>query len=263
MDLPLTHVYAGKLELESNYFQSLEGDVDGSHLPYLQSNLGGPRTANPSSSMLGLVEPARFEDTDYGLRQITVREGQEGKRAVTIGHFIMPTITQVRPGGKVFQTNMRTPIDDTHCIFWRVRYCFDEALDQRELWESKHGGWLYPELIRGTYKSVANKSNDYQIDRVKQRFFSYSGITSFILQDVAVTEDQHGPITDRTKEHLVSVDEYVIRVRRRMIAAAREVASGVDPQAPFMPEAAGLLQTRFTMHPTDSLDEKLAGAVAG
>ncbi|MGH2470035.1 MAG: hypothetical protein ACRDGF_08165, partial [Chloroflexota bacterium] len=55
------------------------------------------------------------------------------------------------------------------------------------------------------------------------------------------------PIADRTRERLVSVDEYIIRARRRLMRAARELQEGREPAAPFQPECLGLLPLRFTM----------------
>jgi hypothetical protein len=44
-------------------------------------------------------------------------------------------------------------------------------------------------LIPGTFIPADNKSNDYHIDRVAQRNFSYTGIKTFPLQDMAMMED--------------------------------------------------------------------------
>ena len=85
---------------------------------------------------------------------------------------------------------------------------------------------MYPKLIPGTFTPADNKSNDYHIDRVTQRTFSYTGIKTFPLQDIAMMEDQRGPLMDRTKEHLASSDAVIIQVRRRLIGAARALAPG-------------------------------------
>ena len=71
-------------------------------------------------------------------------------------------------------------------------------------------GFLFPEVLPGTFTPVANKSNDYLIDRLMQRNYSYTGIKSFPIQDLAMIEDQWGPIANRSLEHLVSSDEAII-----------------------------------------------------
>jgi phthalate 4,5-dioxygenase len=90
----------------------------------------------------------------------------------------------------------------------------------------KHGEYVYPKLIPGIFTPADNKSNDYHVDRVAQRSFSYTGIKTFPLQDIAMMEDQRGPLMDRTKEHLASSDAAIIQVRRRLIGAARALAEG-------------------------------------
>jgi hypothetical protein len=52
----------------------------------------------------------------------------------------------------------------------------------------------------------------------------FCGIPGFGVQDQAIQESQGaGPIVDRTQEHLGPSDGGIIRVRRRLIAAARAV----------------------------------------
>jgi hypothetical protein len=82
---------------------------------------------------------------------------------------------------------------------------------------------------------AANATNDYEIDRAKQRRNSnaedFTGITGIHLQDQAITESMGG-IYDRTRERLGSSDTMVIRVRRRLMAAATALAeSGSSPPA--------------------------------
>jgi hypothetical protein len=93
-------------------------------------------------------------------------------------------------------------------------------------------GWL------GRFRLEANEGNDYQLDRdAQERDEEYSGITGIHLQDQAITESM-GPIYDRTQEHLGSSDAMVIRVRRRLIAAARALeADGAVPPGVDQPDA--------------------------
>ena len=256
MELPDENVYGNKFETACNYFQSLEGDLDPSHNAFLHSNLA---TRKPGTIVPAMWngDPPLFFDTDYGVQMVTVRPDEPGKVAVSAGHYTMTTAASVRGGTVVRQMNFRTPIDDANSLFFRIRYNLTGALDERELWEAKHGEYLYPPLIPGTFRSVADKSNDYLIDRVQQRFFNFSGIKSFIIQDVAVTDDQRGPIADRTRERLVSVDEYIIRARRRLMRAARELQEGRPPVAPFHPESLGLLPLRFTMDASGDIETAL------
>jgi hypothetical protein len=82
----------------------------------------------------------------------------------------------------------------------------------------------------------ANLQNDYEVDRVAQKYFSYTGIKTFPLQDIALIEAQWGPIAKRQYEHLVSSDYMIIYVRRRLLKHAKDFLNGIEPDGPHHPE---------------------------
>ena len=49
-------------------------------------------------------------------------------------------------------------------------------------------------------------------------------------------ENQWGPIAEREQEHLTSMDYQIIKIRRRLLAAAKAMAQGIEPEAPWHPE---------------------------
>src|SRR5262249_10564964 len=65
-------------------------------------------------------------------------------------------------------------------------------------------------------------------DRSKMRTGSFTGIEGLQPEDFAVSASM-GPVYDRTKEHLVPADALVIRMRRRLLEAARDLAAGKEP----------------------------------
>ena len=48
--------------------------------------------------------------------------------------------------------------------------------------------------------------------------------------------DSMGKIVDRTEEHLGTTDTAIIRMRRRLIMGARDLAEGIEPYAASHPE---------------------------
>src|SRR5262249_5195022 len=87
----------------------------------------------------------------------------------------------------------------------------------------------------GAYRPLANKDNDYLIDRAAQKAGkTFSGVAGFAMQDASLQESM-GPICDRTKENLVSTDNGIIMARHRLMRAAKALAEkgvtppGVDP----------------------------------
>jgi hypothetical protein len=75
---------------------------------------------------------------------------------------------------------------------------------------------------------VANEENDYMIDRETQRTRSYTGLSGVLLQDTAIVESM-GTIVDRSREHLVGSDAMIVRTRRALLSAIRELAEGRRP----------------------------------
>jgi phthalate 4,5-dioxygenase len=255
LDTPDSHRFIQKLIINCNYFQSMEGDFDASHAPFLHrtldnnaSNLSA-RIRDSMATFEDVMPRYVLEDTPYGNIFGAVRQQQDGKQYVGVTHWIMPCFTTPGASPKVLQMNFRVPVDDTHTMHYRLRYDLGEPLSERELWEDKHGGFLFPEVIPGTFTPVANKSNDYLIDRLAQRNYSYTGIKSFPIQDLAMIEDQWGPIAQRCLEHLVSSDEAIIRVRRNILKAARELSKGIEPAFAQTPEVACVLPTRMILPP--------------
>jgi hypothetical protein len=57
---------------------------------------------------------------------------------------------------------------------------------------------------------------------------SFSGIKGIMPEDIAMAVSM-GPVADRSRENLVPADQLVIRMRRRLLQAARDLANGVEP----------------------------------
>ena len=77
----------------------------------------------------------------------------------------------------------------------------------------------------GRWRLAANPDNDWGIDRAAQRSNTiYSGIDGIHLQDQAITESM-GPVTDHAFEHLAPSDQMITRTRRRLLMAARALAT--------------------------------------
>ena len=93
----------------------------------------------------------------------------------------------------------------------------------------EEGKGIHVPAIPGTFRPVANKDNDYLMDRKAQKEGrTFSGIEGFAMQDASVQESM-GPIQDRTRENLVPTDQGIIMARRRLVAAAQGLAKGEQP----------------------------------
>jgi hypothetical protein len=185
-----------------------------------------------------MLPPDRLENSDSGILFITAQETTDGKVSANVAPWMMPIFTTagITSSQNTFSSNMRVPVDNENILFYRLRWSY-QPIPEDELWEYKHGGYTHPELIAGTWQGKYNVHNDYGIDRVAQKYFTFTGIKTFPLQDIAMMENQWGPLADRTQEHLTSLDHRIIYVRRRLLQGAKALANGNEPAEPWHPEA--------------------------
>jgi hypothetical protein len=273
--VPLENTYVTKFQLECNWLQATEGDFDPSHVVFLHSTLDNNR-ANPGRQFGTVVnnltgvsnrnlldvpvpddEPFPFavgtrriragdprtpevtilDDVDGAMYAFNRQKRDDGTEVATgVLRFVLPAYCPPgtsRPGH--FSNNVRIPIDNTHMMFFRLRWAM-QPMTQDDLVYYKQGGYAYPEMIPGTFKTRANVWNDYEVDRLGQKTFLYSGIKTFPLQDIAMMENQWGPLADRTKEHLCAMDFHMIYLRRKLLRAAKALRDGIEPTEPWRPE---------------------------
>ncbi len=267
--------YLRKYHLRCNYFQALEGDYDPSHAYFLHSTLdnneGNPGRrfgAGVFNSFLNRTY-ADYIDTDYGVMNVAVSRTSDGQQQANVGHFYMPCYSSAGISGPdVYASNMRIPIDDESCYMYRLRWSYN-PFTQQQVHEDKYGGYTYPEQIPGSFMAKENKDNDYLVDRIAQKNYSFTGIKAFPIQDLALVEDQWGPRANRNLERLVSSDESIIKVRRRLLDAARALMEGQEPSGPNNPMAYRVHTSRATvpgdMPPLEAVElakERMVGPTA-
>ena len=131
------------------------------------------------------------------------------------------------------------PMDDEHTMFFSMSIPDSRLRTPTGKGSGFTGMELKPNTSDwyGRFNLVSEAANDYRIDRGKQRRNEdFTGIAGIHTQDQAVTESM-GIIYDRTQEHLGSSDAMVIRVRRRLLEAAQELAAtGKTPYSADHPE---------------------------
>jgi len=214
---------------DCNWLQNLEGEVDSSHAPFLHGSVGpegilaynGNEDRHPIFTVL---------DTDFGVAIAARREAGPEQYYWRVTPFMLPSYTIVpraRETNYIFTAAI--PVDDTNMIGITVVWSPDKDVPQTPVVE-----------VDENYRSIRNKDNDYLIDRELQKTKSFTGITGVRVQDMAVQEDQRGPVSDRTTEHLGTADLGVISARRRLIAAARALENGEEPKEPLTPQAFNL-----------------------
>jgi hypothetical protein len=134
----------------------------------------------------------------------------------------MPCFTMVPPrGDHPIHGHFWVPIDDHNNWAWSFDYhpTRDLTGDERQAMEDGHG--IHVKYVPGTFRPLANKGNDYLMDRAAQKAgVHYSGIEGIAMQDASLQESM-GPIQDRTRENLVGTDNGIIMARQRLMKAAK------------------------------------------
>lgn len=239
--VPPEQTYTSKRLQECNWLQAMEGGIDSSHVSWLhRGNLNSDplfKGAKGNQYNLADVKPV-FEvvPSDGGLLIGARRNAEEGKFYWRITPWVMPCFTMVPPrGDHPVHGHFWIPIDDHHCWAWSFDYHPVRALSKTEREAMVAGKGIHVATIPGTYIPLANKSNNYLIDRNAQKSGStYSGVDGIGMQDASLQESM-GPICDRTRENLSSTDNGIVMARMRLMKAARALADkgetppGVDP----------------------------------
>ena len=233
---PESHRHVTKVIQECNWLQALEGGIDTSHAPILHrlisenSTRGGFKPSSPF--VRGKAPKLEIDVTDYGYQYAGVRPLGEDEIHVRSYHFILP-FHQIRPsktpsGIAVDAGHIWVPMDDETCMVYNWNYSpGNRALAEEDRLEAHLGnGPLHVDPV--TFRSKANRQNNYFLDREVQRTESYSGIDGINAQDRALQESM-GPIVDRSKEHLGPADRAIIQARRLLRDAVRSVAAGDRP----------------------------------
>jgi phthalate 4,5-dioxygenase len=239
--VPSEQTFTSKRWQECNWLQAMEGGIDSSHVSFLhRGNLNSDplfKGAKGNQYNLNDARPV-FEVVEQpGGLYIGARRNAEGGRYYwRITPWVMPSFTMVPPrGDHPLHGHFWIPMDDENCWAWSFDYHPVRALTKAERQAMIDGKGIHVRYVPGTFRPLANKDNDYLMDRAAQKAgITYSGIEGIAMQDASLQESM-GPIVDRTKENLVSTDNGIIMARHRLLKAARAlrekgtIPPGVDP----------------------------------
>ena len=243
MRLPADHRVASKRMQYCNWLQNLEGEVDSSHVSFLHSTLGadgqravgGNGDTHPVFSVL---------ETAWGLAIAARRDAGPDQYYWRITPYMLPSFTIVPgpmgytgqgPAGGSYIFTGAVPVDDTNMIGMTVFFNPEGAIHMGPAVETDEH-----------FNPVQNKANEYGISRADQKTKSFTGIPGIRVQDMAVQEDQKGPISDRTTEHLGTSDLGVIATRQRLLKQLKGLQQGAEPAEPRNPQAFNIRSLAMT-----------------
>jgi phthalate 4,5-dioxygenase len=236
-NLPASHVFVSKRLQESNYLQAMEGGIDTSHVSYVHSfevdddPMHQGTKANEYIKADGNVV-FEIEKTDYGMTLYGRRMGEPDSYYWRVTQWLFPWFTLIPPfGPHSLAGHVWVPIDDHNCWAWSINFHPDKPLSDEERASMEAGKGIHCEYEPGSYRTKANKDNDYLIDRRAQKEKrSYSGVFGFAVQDSSLQESM-GPIQDHTKEKLLPTDRAIVMARRMLYEAATALQPDSEPPA--------------------------------
>jgi len=228
-----------------NWMQGWEGEMDTVHAAFLHGGQNRFDDYEPGTFNYYQYKEraAKFStiDTEYGLANGAFRPAEADTYYWRITQILFPFYNMIPTGklGDAFRIGAYVPMDDDHTLHWEIQVRPGAAANEPQFLRGAHPianttGWY------GRFNVEETLENDYLIDRELQRRNrgpgGYTGILNGRLQDCAVTETM-GPIYDRSREHLGTTDQFIIRARRMMIRAARALErDGIVPPGVDTPE---------------------------
>jgi hypothetical protein len=238
------HRYVTKQLAECNWAQVMEGDLDTSHFSFLHmpapsvpSNLNPDAPAGEKRLRMIREDPMpsfSVKDHDVGFIVGGARTSTDGSRDWRITQYMLPshgTGPSALPGETYLGFTI-VPITDHACWIFTYAWNPERPLQPDERQQFASGFAVFATLDEN-YVPVANRANDFGIDRAIQKDQTFTGVKGLAEQDLMVQQSQ-GYIVDRTKEHLTRTDAAIVRFRRRMLQEASALAEGVEPEAPHL-----------------------------
>ncbi len=263
---PPAHRYVSKRLQETNYLQAMEGALDSIHSGFLHrhSVADDPLLKRDPSSLAMLLADRHPKVvptvSPAGLYVATRRDVGTDRYYWRVTQWLMPCFSFFPPyGDNPYGGHAFVPIDDERCWTFSIDYHPGRALTGAEREAAHAGSGIHVRLIEGSFVPVANKRNDYLIDRAAQKAKkTFSGVFDVGVQDAAIQESM-GTIQDRTREHLVSSDNGIVKTRRLLMDAARAVERGLAPPG-LAPAAQGARAVSMVVSRELSLSEAVAMA---
>jgi phthalate 4,5-dioxygenase len=230
--VPSEQRYISKRFQDCNYLQAVEGGIDSSHVSFLHEGAlrsdplfqGSKGNQYNQRDRMPYFDVAEFEG---GLLIAARRNADDDKYYWRITPWVMPFYTLIPPrGGNPIGGHAWVPIDDHTTWSWSLNYHPRRALTRQEIAAMDSGAGIHVKAIPGTFLPLANKSNDYLMDRNAQLAgISFSGIEGVGMQDASLQESM-GPVIDRSKEMLCNTDNGIIMARRSLLRAMKANREG-------------------------------------
>jgi hypothetical protein len=154
----------------------------------------------------------------------------------------------------------RVPMDDHHTMTFGM-FSSTSPQPSRDLmfgaapaFQADSGGWFT------RFRPTRVLENDFGFQRDTEGHGAFAagvGISGQAIQDACIAQSM-GPVADRSAEHLGAGDAVIVRLRRRLAKAARELSeSGTTPPGVDNPQGYRLKQGILRVRPGMSWVEEI------
>ncbi|MDB5728011.1 MAG: putative dioxygenase [Noviherbaspirillum sp.] len=281
--VPPDHRHVGRWLQRSNWAQGMEGEIDTSHISFLHREFVPRPQVKGHVNVTAHTPPGSKEDgapvitlkeTGYGFVYGARRNNDSGNFYWRVTQWFVPMYSMIPNGEYPRSGRAWVPVDDHHVMVFNYTYRADRAFTPDEVAyldagpsfppPREYGAHEMPDgYVIDTYLPLARRSNDYQLDRERQKTRNFSGIGVVTDQDRALQENMKsipglgpGRIVDRSREMLVPSDLPVITARRIVLNMARDLQKGIEPMQPGNGELYNVL-SMSALSPEKEFDEFL------
>jgi phthalate 4,5-dioxygenase len=241
-----------KFKVKANWAQITEGQIDSAHSSSLHSSDMVPaRVDSAKATDINWLRPStdkaprlEVQRTSFGFRYAAIRRpivNAATHQYVRTTVFVAPFTSLIPPNNVYNVATVLVPIDDTNTSFYFIAWNGpDKAGIDQETWRKFNHAQPGIDLDED-FTNRRTRENNYLQDRNAMKLGSFTGIAGIPNQDIAMWENLgRGGIADRTGERLGASDIAVIKFRRIMVDAAKQMASGgpaLGRTKPHLPHA--------------------------
>ena len=240
---PDSHVFAFKGLWECNWLQALEVGIDPAHASFLHRFLEDEdpaeaygrqfrdSVADSEIPMTKLLRDhprpeLRIEDSDHGLRLTALRHMPDGRTHVRVTNQVFPQAIVIPMSNEMTITQWHVPVDDVSCYWFSMFTSFARPVDKAVMREQRLKQHRLPD-----YRPVTGAGSNYGFDPEEQARETFTGMGHDINVHDQWAVESMGRIQDRRQEHLGKSDVGIVRYRRLLRDAIRQVEAGET--APF------------------------------
>ncbi|GAB4350935.1 MAG: aromatic ring-hydroxylating dioxygenase subunit alpha [Oricola sp.] len=235
---PDSHVFAFKGLWECNWLQAMEVGIDPVHASFLHRFLQDEdpdqgygkqfrdRAADTDIPMTRLLREyprpeINVEETEYGLRIITLRHLDNGNTHVRVTNQIFPEAICIPMSNEMTITQWHVPVDDENCYWYSMFTSFGKPVNKTLMREQRLREHRLPD-----YAPLKNRQNNYGFNPEEQKSLTYTGMGLDINVHDQWAVESMGAIQNRTQEHLGRSDIAISRYRRMLIKAIKSIEDG-------------------------------------